>query len=251
MIKILSLLIIGLVWLSYYLNFGLDGKLSGKTDVWGQFGDYVGGVVNPILSFITIYLLIQSLALQREANSTLVNEIQRQERLEKYNKFEVRFFSLLEAQDVNFTKFKISVSENVDDDNEDSSNSDVFMPKINILKAHEAVDYIDNSLAVLVRAQVERSDIIEWLNDLDLHDCFFSVSRRFYLMLKLINEKVDIDEREDQYEALLNLTDAKILILIVILIEYFEWDILVDIKKSGVLNRSGLVNYVDNYKDAP
>lgn len=70
-------------------------------------------------------------------------------------------------------------------------------------------------------------------------------------MLKLINEKVDIDEREDQYEALLNLTDAKILILIVILIEYFEWDILVDIKKSGVLNRSGLVNYVDNYKDAP
>ena len=37
----------------YYFNFGVNGHLSSKTDVWAQFGDYLGGVVNPILSFIT------------------------------------------------------------------------------------------------------------------------------------------------------------------------------------------------------
>lgn len=72
------------VCLIYYLNFGINGNLSNKTDVWGQFGDYLGGVVNPILSFITIYLLLNSIKLQREANSTLVDEVKRQESLEEY-----------------------------------------------------------------------------------------------------------------------------------------------------------------------
>lgn len=77
---------------AYYLNFGIDGDISQKTDIWGQFGDYLGGVLNPILSFISIYLLINSLSLQHRANASLVDEIKRQEKLEEFKKFEFRFF---------------------------------------------------------------------------------------------------------------------------------------------------------------
>lgn len=34
----------------YFFNFG-GGKLSGDTGTWGEFGDYVGGTLNPMLAF--------------------------------------------------------------------------------------------------------------------------------------------------------------------------------------------------------
>lgn len=77
---------------AYYLNFGISGDVSQKTDVWGQFGDYVGGVLNPILSFISIYLLINSLSLQRQANTSLVDEIKRQENSKTLRSLSLGFF---------------------------------------------------------------------------------------------------------------------------------------------------------------
>lgn len=55
----------------YIWKFGI--KISTEQEVWGQFGDYLGGVINPAVGFITIILLVitlntqrQELALQRE-----------------------------------------------------------------------------------------------------------------------------------------------------------------------------------------
>jgi hypothetical protein len=33
--------------------------------VWGQLGDYMGGVLNPLLSFLALYLLVRTLQLQQ------------------------------------------------------------------------------------------------------------------------------------------------------------------------------------------
>lgn len=107
----ISFLIMLIVWGAYYLNFGISGDVSQKTDVWGQFGDYVGGVLNPILSFISIYLLINSLSLQRQANTSLVDEIKRQEKLEDFKKFEFRFFHLVDALDKTFSRFKVCIGD--------------------------------------------------------------------------------------------------------------------------------------------
>ncbi|MDO8345566.1 MAG: hypothetical protein Q7T48_20350 [Cellvibrio sp.] len=43
----------------YVFNF--SGNLSDDQDTWGQFGDFLGGVVNPIVGFMTIWLLTISL----------------------------------------------------------------------------------------------------------------------------------------------------------------------------------------------
>lgn len=231
-IKRLCLAILLLTWGGYYLNFGFDGVLSKKTEVWGQFGDYVGGVVNPILSFVTIYLLIQSLGLQRESNDNLINEIKRQERLEEYKKFEFRFFRLLESQDGSFSRFKINI-----DQNDDGTNQ--------TLNGAAAVTFIVNNLHIFVQGKIEKSRVVEWLNSLEDDGVYFSLARRFYLVLKLIDDNVKSkSEREEMHETLLNLTDAKAISMIAILTIYYDWDVINYIKDSKVLDRDGLKEFI-------
>lgn len=58
-------LIFAVVYGFYFYTF--PNGLSEKQDVWGQFGDFVGGTLNPILSFITIYILYRTIILQQES----------------------------------------------------------------------------------------------------------------------------------------------------------------------------------------
>lgn len=230
----LSLSIMILVWGGYYLNFGMGGSLSAKTDVWGQFGDYVGGVLNPILSFISIYLLINSLSLQREANKSLVEEVKRQEKLEDYKKFEFRFFHLVDSLDKTFGRFKICVG---DVEEKDESLFEEY-------KRGAAVTYIEDSIVVLVNGGVETEQIIEWLEGIDADDCLFSVVRRFYLIVKLIDESTF--DKNDYQELLINLTDIKIITLVAIACSYFEWEVVNYINRSEILNREGVSDFIEN-----
>lgn len=53
-----------LLLLLYYLQFG--GEPSNSQAVWGAFGDYVGGTINPMLGFLTVIILINTLGVQRK-----------------------------------------------------------------------------------------------------------------------------------------------------------------------------------------
>lgn len=133
--------------------------------------------VNPILSFITIYLLINSIKLQREANSSLIDEVKRQESLEEYKKFEVRFFHLVECQDSNFERFCVQVG---DVDGQTDGVVEEFT-------SGAAVTYLEDNIVILVKAKVKKEVITKWLSEVDANDCIFSVVRRFYLIVKLID----------------------------------------------------------------
>jgi hypothetical protein len=58
-VLLVAALFFGLVLLAYFCKF--HGMPSNKQEVWGQFGDFVGGVVNPLIGLCTIWLLIGSL----------------------------------------------------------------------------------------------------------------------------------------------------------------------------------------------
>jgi hypothetical protein len=45
------------------VSSALDERRASQA-VWGQLGDYMGGVLNPILSFFALYLLMRTLQLQ-------------------------------------------------------------------------------------------------------------------------------------------------------------------------------------------
>ncbi len=48
---------------AYFFQFSFEG--IGSQGIWGQFGDFMGGVLNPLLSFIVIWILVEDLKLTR------------------------------------------------------------------------------------------------------------------------------------------------------------------------------------------
>lgn len=55
--------IVAAAFFAYFHSFG-DLGLSNRQDIWGQFGDFVGGTVNPILSFLSLIALVLTVTLQ-------------------------------------------------------------------------------------------------------------------------------------------------------------------------------------------
>lgn len=47
----------------YFANF--HGGLSSDNDVWGTFGDYVGGILNPLIAAFAFYLIARTYELQK------------------------------------------------------------------------------------------------------------------------------------------------------------------------------------------
>lgn len=72
---IISLLFIAFVVGFYLQNFGYLG-ISTKQEVWAQFGDFVGGTLNPILAFFAFIALLYTIKLQSDSLETSKNELQ-------------------------------------------------------------------------------------------------------------------------------------------------------------------------------
>ncbi|QYX54400.1 putative phage abortive infection protein [Pseudomonas sp. S07E 245] len=75
-----------IVLLAYLTRF--HSGLSDRQDAWGQFGDYFGGLLNPILSFCAFIALLVTLVDQREA----ARDSESRHRIEVSD---VRFFQML------------------------------------------------------------------------------------------------------------------------------------------------------------
>lgn len=84
----------------YFYNF--HGALAAKSDEWGQFGDFVGGVLNPAFSFLALFALLATFALQVRQLRMSANELRnsaealiKQEQVQLRQNFESSFFQLL------------------------------------------------------------------------------------------------------------------------------------------------------------
>lgn len=70
----------------------------------------------------------------------------------------------------------------------------------------------------------------------------FSIVRRFYLIVKLIDDYGV--SRNHYYETLINLTDLKIITLVSIACSYYDWDIVKYLKNSKILERDGIREFI-------
>ncbi len=93
---IVALALIALVTYVYWKNFHALG-LSISTEIWGQFGDYLGGVLNPALSFISIVLVCITLITTSKQNAT--------------QSFESILFELLKFHKENLLNIQVIYSE--------------------------------------------------------------------------------------------------------------------------------------------
>jgi hypothetical protein len=61
LLGIAAIALITVVWW-YVHNFG--PAPSGSQEIWGQFGDFLGGTLNPILGFLSLVAIVMTLAVQ-------------------------------------------------------------------------------------------------------------------------------------------------------------------------------------------
>lgn len=79
----LSIFIACILILIYRSSNSIEVSALGNAEKFGQFGDYLGGVLNPIFGFFTVLLLISSLRVQSKelTHSKIVTNAERVERL--------------------------------------------------------------------------------------------------------------------------------------------------------------------------
>lgn len=70
-----SVALIIAVFVFYFINF--DGGLSDRQDQWGAFGDFIGGTLNPILSFFALIALLLTIVLQSNELEATREELKR------------------------------------------------------------------------------------------------------------------------------------------------------------------------------
>jgi len=202
---VLSMLLVLSAYVAKFY-FSLGYKTSNNPEVWGQFGDYIGGIINPLFSFISIVLLIKSLTLQNEANITVRNELKNSERTEKLRTFEILFFNMINSQKSLFETLRIDECMGV-----------------------EAVLKIEDEIEKLRKAEVSNREIKNYLEGIDIHDQIFGLSRSFYIMVQIITEKLSnsegfsAEDRRAHFKALVNFTDFSQLRLILICIQFMDF----------------------------
>lgn len=69
--------------------------LNEKPDAWGQFGDYVGGILNPLISLFTLVVAVSVWKLQKTELLETRRAVEEQGKTAEQQRREQRFFDLL------------------------------------------------------------------------------------------------------------------------------------------------------------
>lgn len=147
------------VWAVYFWHF--NNGFSDSQGDWGTFGDFTGGVVNPLLNFITIYILISQF-------KSVKGDLDRQRFDESVKAFESSFFTFTTIALNEYKSFELKVGGRV-------------------YKGPESVGYIE---AYFEHHCKVGGDIRGRFNDIDQlsHDGVYSLVSSFCVVFKLIDE---------------------------------------------------------------
>ncbi len=234
---ILSAALIALVLFSYFAQFylNLNYVVSGDPEKWGQLGDYIGGTLNPLLSFVSIVLLIRSLSIQVEANKELKLEVEAARKTERLRSFEMQLFNMLDSQKTYFDSFRVDA---------DAQGTVVR------LSGGEAVIKIEDVVEGLRASEPEVSSVVEYLEGVDSTDQIYSLTRIFYNMVRIVDEKLSDsngfseEDRKSHYLTIINFTDFSLLRLIMMSAQFMEYASTSYLKSNNgfnvILNSVGL-----------
>ena len=195
----------------FYFNLGYG--LSDKASDWVDFSDYVGGLVSPLLSFVSLVLLIHSLNLQNEANKELRAEVKLNQRNEQLRSFETYFFGLIEAQKSSFSNFKLEIP-----------TQEGKMTFEGVCAIQELEDQIEN----MRFNNGTDTDIEKALEDFDKDERIYNTIRIFYNIVKMTTERLtnecgfDSNIRKTQFQTLISFTELSQLRLVMISMQFID-----------------------------
>lgn len=201
----------------YYWHFTikLGMGLSEQTSDWAAFADFTGGVLGPILSFISLIFLVHSLNLQRKSNLDLRKQIQDNEMNEKVKSFETHLFNMINSQSHLLESFALSISK---------------LGLETTFTGANAIIELENEVELITLIGVDDEFISEYLDDIDQMDKIFSATRTFYIMIKLIEDRLSDEHgfskliRDEYYVTVINYTDFALIRLIMMSIQFFDFN---------------------------
>ncbi|MEE5133985.1 hypothetical protein [Pseudomonas alliivorans] len=217
------------VFASYLVQFrfNLGYGISEDPAVWGQLGDYFGGLLNPMLSFISLVLLIKSLTLQNQANKDLRSEIVNARKSERMRSFEIQLFNMIDSQRTSLGSLSFTFEKNGALLREYGSNA--------IIRLEDEVERLRiNSLDV--------EEVTAYLEEIDATDQVFGVTRVFYNMVRMISDKLSdsngfsLEDRRSHYLTLINFTDFALLRLVVMSAQFMRYPSTEYLKNSEEFN---------------
>lgn len=177
--------IIALVLIAYFSNFHVS--VSVDNGDWGTFGDFFGGILNPVIASFALYWLITSVNLQiqelkktNEALEKTVETAEKQQNQASIQNFENLFFELL--------KTKSEVTNEISESyyNEDGGFDSIIQGKTAI-KTH--INSFKN--------QHNGKEWIDYYNK-KLMDMYGSYFRFCYQIIKLINNNLTLNSLEKE-----------------------------------------------------
>lgn len=211
----LAILLVALSYIiKFYLTLGYG--ISDNSAAWAELGEYFGGILGPILSFISLVLLIKSLGLQNQANASLREDLKNSEKTEAIRSFEALFFGVIESQKELFRSLKVEVGD--------------APPRLGV----EAVLLIEKTIEDLRESEsgaaTESSPSArDFLEEVDSQDQIFGITRTFYIAVKLITDKLSDrrgftnEDRKSHLLTLINFTDYAQLRLILICVQFMDF----------------------------
>ncbi|MGS0827708.1 hypothetical protein ACVBIO_18055 [Shewanella sp. 0m-8] len=196
----------------FYFNLGYE--ISEQPSDWVDFGGFFNGLVSPLLSFVSLVLLIQSLNLQNQANTELRVEVQLNHKNEQLRSFETYFFGLIEAQRASFANFKLEFKEE---------------EGVKSLGGVCAIRALEDRIEAFRERNAQDTEIEEMLEKLDQDEHIYNTIRVFYNIVKMITERLSdtnqFDEsiRTNQFQTLISFTEFSQLRLVMICMQFMDY----------------------------
>jgi hypothetical protein len=243
-VYIWAICFIAITWLVYFGYFGIYLSYTFSNDVkdWSDFGGYIGGVLTPLLSFLTIVLLVRSLSIQVDAANELRLEIGRNKKNDDIRNFESTFFNMINTQKDLFESFKL-----------------VFYSQKGQPEAYRkssAVIQLEDIIQTLQDEDKNHDEISFFVKELDSKDDIYSVVRPFCIIVKLIKNRLSDtngftpQNRKDYFETLINFTDYSLFRLVLLSINYLDYEQLDVVKDNDDMMETikdlGAYSYLTN-----
>lgn len=237
--KLIAILTLLIAWGVYFINFDpFNGFPTDKAE-WGTFGDFIGGVTNPILTFLSIIMLIRSLKLQKDANSSILSQNEqllkdslRQKEIDDLRSFESSFYNLAEVARKGFENFKLTGWAG---EVYDSSFA------VNFLEKHMLTQSNLKSPDELTKHFTKMDDV----NALAI----YSVVRSFYVLIKFTNETCPEKHKNVYFDICNHIMPIKFLHLVCLSYVFGSGKIYEEMKRYEFFKRSGISDYINAFVD--
>lgn len=216
----------------YWIYFRVVGDFT-KSDL-GPLGDFIGGNINPLLTFISTILLIETVIIQRKAandskqsENEARNTIKQQSDLAAKQSFESSLFNLL----------NLCLSE--------YKNTSIALQSGTYSGNQAFARYVDIYEKLMTASN--KKNLLDKLEELS-SDALFDSLKNFSTVFKFIKNYSPIGEADNYISITLTMIPTSLIQLLCVARNHSSWPILTSYDDCGIFDRPGVKSYIAYYR---